>query len=359
MFKFLKVTSVIRWMLACMVVCMLIPTKSDAMETRLQRFTLPNGLLLIFDNCFRHLTNKDGDTVTFTELVARYELKDGVGEIEKDVLNHVDDLLLLVSFAERRRCICLGWETGDSESVTKYYRRDLTIPRAKEDHYYNDALVDLQKFVNFIERSYPKFIETEQKEYIRQALHCIIPREGRTVENSFFTLYRAIESLVEHFSLRPYIMDQTQFKKIFVKDFKEWIRKHPLSIEKKKRSLIYEKLNELNRVSFKNAFNKLCSDHQVDLHDLWPIIETKEGISLSEIRNKLVHGGLFFNPLQQRALSTAEKHLRWTAERLLLSVLGWRVSESRVSKQFLYSQIIPCYEDWRNDQAVLSVLKRG
>ncbi|MBI4965522.1 MAG: insulinase family protein [Desulfomonile tiedjei] len=36
--------SVIRWMLAAMVVCMLIPTKSDAMENRLKHFTLPNGL---------------------------------------------------------------------------------------------------------------------------------------------------------------------------------------------------------------------------------------------------------------------------------------------------------------------------
>ncbi len=44
MFQFFSVTSVIRWMLACMVVCMLIPTQAGAMETKLQRFTLPNGL---------------------------------------------------------------------------------------------------------------------------------------------------------------------------------------------------------------------------------------------------------------------------------------------------------------------------
>lgn len=44
MFLRFNVTSILRWMLACMVVYMLIPTKSDAMESRLKRFTLPNGL---------------------------------------------------------------------------------------------------------------------------------------------------------------------------------------------------------------------------------------------------------------------------------------------------------------------------
>lgn len=317
-------------------------------------FTLANGLLLNFVNCFRYSKNKDGDTVTFTELVARYEVQDEEHfiNIEKNVLPFLDDFLLLVSFAERRRCMCLGWETVDSKCFTEYYRRSLTIPTPKKDEDFDDTLIPSQKWQHFIEKVYKKFIEIESKEFIRQAIQYTIHREGRTVENSFLTLYSAIESLLEHFGLRRSIIDPGQFENTFVKDTMKWIKGHPLFTDKNNRKLIYEKLKELNRVSFKSAFNKLCKDYPVDLRDLWPVAETNKGISLSEIRNKLVHGETFFNPLQQRALITAEKHLRWTVERLILSILDWDISVSKVSKDFLQNMV--CYIEWEIDRQSFS-----
>jgi hypothetical protein len=167
-------------------------------------FTLANGLPLIFDNCFRYSQNKDGDTVTFTELIARYEVKepDNITRIGENTLPFLDDFLLLVSLAERRRCMCLGWKTTDPKCITEYYRRDLKIPLPKEHHNCDDMLIPLQKFEDFIKRAYARFIEIDQKEHIRQAIQYTIYREGRTVENSFLTLYSAIESLVDHFGLR-------------------------------------------------------------------------------------------------------------------------------------------------------------
>jgi len=320
-------------------------------------FSLANGLPLIFDNCFRYSRNKDGDTVTFTELVARYEVQDeeNIIDIEKNVLPFLDDFLLLVSFAERQCCICLGWETVDSKCITEYYRRNLTIPTPKKDEDFDDTLIPLQKFEDFIKKAYARFIEIDQKEHIRQAIQYTIYREGRTVENSFLTLYSAIESLVEHFDLRPNIIDQDQFKNVFTKDLRKWIRKHPLFVDQSgKRRSIYEKISELNRVSFSSAFNNLCNS--VYLEDLWSVVKKTKEISLSEIRNKLVHGDTYFNHLEQKALSTAEKHLRWTVERLILSALSWDVSKSNVSKESLYSRVIPCYEEWKNDQNILSRL---
>jgi hypothetical protein len=251
--------------------------------------------------------------------------------------------------------MCLGWETADSKHITEYYRRNLKIPPPKEHHDYDDTLIPCQKFEDFIKRAYARFIEIDQKEHIRQAIQYTIYREGRTVENSFLNLYSAIESLVEHFGLRPNIVDQDQFRNIFAKDLRKWIRKHPLFVNQMgKRRSIYEKITELNRVSFSSAFNNLCNS--VYLEDLWPVVKKTKGISLSEIRNKLVHGDTYFNCLEQKALSTAEKHLRWAAERLILSALGWDVSESNVSKESLYSRVISCYEEWKTDQNILSRL---
>ncbi|MGA2517226.1 MAG: hypothetical protein ABSG44_11830 [Thermodesulfobacteriota bacterium] len=319
-------------------------------------FALTNGLRLIFDDSFRYSVNDEGDTVTFTELIARYEVGeiDNIREIARKTLTFLDDFLLLVSLAERHRCICLGWETVDSKCVTEYYRRDLTIPTPKKDEGHDDTLIPPQKWQDFIEKTYQKFVGIELKENIRQAIQYTIYREGRTVENSFLTLFTALETLLEHFGLRPYIIDPKQFKKTFLEDLREWIKKQPLFAGKKAEfGLMCEKLLELNRVSFRSAFNGLCNSHPVFLGDLWPIINNTKEVSLYDIRNKLVHGETFFNPLQQRALLTAEKHLRWSVERFILSVLGWGVSASNVSKGALYSQVIPCYEHWKTDQNIL------
>jgi len=58
-------------------------------------FTLANGLPLNFDNCFRYLENKDGDTVTFTELTARYEAEetDNIKEISADTFSPFEQCL--------------------------------------------------------------------------------------------------------------------------------------------------------------------------------------------------------------------------------------------------------------------------
>ena len=199
-------------------------------------------------------------------------------------------------------------------------------------------LFPFKNWRHFIEKAYQKFIEIEPKEYIRQAIQYTIYREGRTVENSFLTLYSAIESLVEHFGLRPNIIDQEQFKNVFTKDLRKWIRKHPLFLNQEgKRRSIYEKISELNRVSFSSAFNNLCNS--VYLEDLWPVVKRTKEISLSEIRNRLVHGDTYFNHLEQKAVSTAEKHLRWTAERLILSALGWNGRNLMLARIFFIHEL--------------------
>ena len=315
-------------------------------------FSLAKGLPLIFDNRFRYSKNSNGDTVTFTELIARYEVEeiDNIIDIN-NVLSFLDDFLLLVSFAERQRCICLGWETVDSKCITEYYRRNLTIPTPKKDQDYDNMLIPLQEWQHFIEKAYQKFIEIEPKEYIRQAIQYTIYREGRTVENSFLTLYSALETLL-YFCRKDPILPSGQWPQL-CKDLRKWLKKHPfLNDDKDKRKLIYDKIPELNRVSFASAFKELCDSYPVQLEDLWPILEKTKGPSLYEIRNKLVHGETFFNPLQQRALMTAEKHLRWTAERLILSILGWDISVSNVSKDFL--QNMTCYIGWEADQQSFS-----
>ena len=139
----------------------------------------------------------------------------------------------------------------------------------------------------------------------------------------------------------------------FQDDLKKWLRNYPmLKNGKGKRILIYEKLPELNRISFSTAFNHFCAFYSIDLSDLWPVLKNSRGISISEIRNKLIHGETF-NPLQLGALMAAKEHLQWIMERLILAVLDWPISRSRVNKEFL-EHYMACHKDWVKDQEVLS-----
>jgi hypothetical protein len=68
-----------------------------------------------------------------------------------------------------------------------------------------------------------------------------------------------------------------------------------------------------------------------------------------EIRHRLVHG----DPFQSRpleALTCAREHLRWVVERMLLSVLGWPVSRSNVSGDYLLA-FSRSYTKWETERA--------
>lgn len=309
-------------------------------------FALENGYSLKFDHHYRYLENDAGDTVFFPELVAEFEIDNESNEIISS-FEPIDDFLMLTSFSARQRCACLGWEMYGSSKITKFYRRDIAIPKIKKDHSSNDTLIDIEDFKDFIGIAYKSFIQTKQKELLRQAVYKAIGGGNTTLENDYLSLYSALENIVllyrknrEMESIIPsagWITFENEIKGFIKNCFSG--EKH-----KEKRKLIYEKLPELNRVSFSTVFTDFCEHYNVDLQDLWPVIDRKEGISLSDIRHKLVHGDIF-NRRQQRALISAREHLRWVVERSILSVLGWTHSKSKVSQNFL-SKNKTMYREW-------------
>lgn len=326
------------------------------------KFILANGIPLIFDTHFHYLKNEDGDDITFTELVAEFEIgtdKQDTKNIENDIIGYLDDFLILVTFAERHRCICLGWGIGELKTYTKYYRRDLVIPDIRKEQSFSGMLIEISDFEEFIKQAYSKFIEIKPKDLIRQAIQYTTSAydTDKTLESSFLTLYSALETLLLHFrktqQLETVFASEKEWDD-FRDDIKNWLKNHPkLSNDKQKRILIYEKLPELNRISFSTAFEQLCNFYSVDLSDLWPLTKNSEGISLSEIRNKLIHGEVInTEPEQLRAFIGAKEHLQWIVERLILAFLGWTISKSNINKDYL-ARKMACYKDWKKDQKIL------
>lgn len=326
--------------------------------------TLVNGLRLVFKKHFKTRENDDAETVTSSHLVAEFDF-DSVPYtfacLDSSITHCLDDFLLITSFASRYRCVWYGWEVFHPESHTKFYRKDVAIPKLNKQINFLDGLIRRADFEEFLDVAYLAFVHEEPRDLLRQALSYAIPREDQTIDSKFIRLYSALETLVLFFRRKnnletvfaPHEEDQWNH---FRHDFKRWLKDESVlkgNENRLKQRLIFGNLSALKRIAFSTAFNKCCKFYSVDLEDLWPVSNNAtrpEVWSLSEIRNELVHGEKLTEP-KLDSLVAAELHLQWTVERLLLAVLGWDVSRSGVSPERLKDNLF--YQNWERECRVI------
>ncbi|HZH29208.1 MAG TPA: hypothetical protein VEY11_00320 [Pyrinomonadaceae bacterium] len=319
-------------------------------------FTLPDGTPLVFKERYHFYTYEGKERVTFSEPVLEFELEGDATDIAKqdDLHSLVEDFLVLISFAARQRCMCVGWDVREELNYKSFYRRDIAIPSVEEGRGWPNELIDLADIEEFMKVAQTGFSRIEHKVSVRRALNHTIPSAGRTLESRFVSLYAALESLLSFFSEKEQlvILPSEQFREL-ESDLRKWLKQHPLLQQSgDKRSLIYEKIRELNRVSFSAAFKRFCGHYSVDLSDLWPVTGKAEDWPLSEIRNKLVHGATF-DYRQDGVLYCAMENLKWSVERMLLAILGWPVSRSRVSPDYL-TRVMTMHNNWKTKRELLT-----
>jgi hypothetical protein len=327
-------------------------------------FELDDKTQLHFEEHYRYHKNDEEDTVSFHELVASFSLEDTTADSPRilETYNKLDDVLLLASFAARQWCVCLGWDVSDSNIYIKQYVRNRTIPgksdskRARKQ----DVLIEKSDVAKFMDIAYSTFLSAIPNDALRLAISFTIHTKDSTLESEFVTLYSALEMLVLQFRREKGLEfvfsgkdneQKKQWNKIR-KGLKQYIEQFDLpDKDSYKKQHIKDKLSELNRISFATAFEHFCNYYSVSLQDLWQVTNNESGISLSTIRNKLVHGDHFSHE-QHRALIFAQVHLRWTVERMILAVLGWDVEKSTVSSWFLADWV--AYKEWKAEQFSLS-----
>lgn len=223
---------------------------------------------------------------------------------------------------------------------------DIFIPVGTED-----AVIDKSNLGEFIETATNVLKQTELRDILHRAINFSICATGSHLEVSFISLYAALESVLTFFRRQDEyeIMPSEEFGK-FERDLKRWLKQHPvLTNESAKRGLIYEKIRELNRFPFSHVFQNFCERYSLDLSDLWPVLGSREEWPLMEIRHRLVHGDPFTSRPYE-AMLCAHMNLRWTVERMLLSVLNWPIARSNVSRERLL-QIGSHYQNWQTERA--------
>ncbi len=291
-------------------------------------FSLEDGLNFEFDTYYKHDTI-DNTSSTYPFLVAVLKTDHTLNEIES-IENKLNDLLLLSSFAETKRILCYGKELFTEKYKLATFEKKGTADTPEQF----ETIIDMQHFESFLQSAYKELNRTPFKQDIIQAIYGLTSR-GVALEYSFISLFASLESIITSFKKHneiDRIFDESEWK--LVKDgLKISLRSDSvLKNDSPKRALVYEKLEELNRPSFKHGIGSLINTYKIPLEGLWPIIGKNNEISLLEIRNRLVHGESHasFNPV---ALHVASIHLVWSIQRIILGLLGWDVENTNIASK--------------------------
>lgn len=208
-----------------------------------------------------------------------------------------------------------------------------------------EALIRADDREEFLALATKTLEETALSDILVRAITFYLGSATATLEISIVSLFVALESMLTFFRRQDEydIIEPEQFSAL-ERDLKKWLKQQPaLAQHPDKRALIYEKFRELNRFPFSHIFNKFCEHYSLDLSDLWPLAGKHADWPLSEVRHRLVHGDPFASRPPE-ALACAQAHLRWTVERMLLSVFGWSIERSNVSSAQL--QRSREYQSW-------------
>jgi hypothetical protein len=181
--------------------------------------------------------------------------------LESSVLPDIDDFLLIASFAAKQKTACLGWEAGDKYSLTKFYRGNYVFPELDSDESRDTYLIEYKDFETFMQVCYSEFLNYENKLAIRNAIWSVVPSQPSVLETTFLRVFAGLEALVLDFRRREdleFVVSQSSWPSL-KKYLKECIKKstNP-QLQPEQRASIYRKLDELNRVSLREAFEQFC-----------------------------------------------------------------------------------------------------
>jgi hypothetical protein len=298
--------------------------------------SLERDLKLTFDEHFgfggrRHAEDEGRGHLVVTTLLDHRAA--ATPEFARVFLPKVDDLLLVASIGTGIKTVCVGWQM-DSNTIARHFRREIAMPNMNAPSVRGE-LVPQTDLATFLRQAFRELWKCDSGGSIRQAMRVLVPGQQRTLESSFVALFSALESLVLAFRRRQeleFVLKEDEWddlSKHLRKCIKSWS-----GLEKEQRQCLYAKLGELNRIPFQVALNRFWTTYGVLCEDLWPVFESKGGIDLSTIRNRIVHGDVRPDG-SHFALSVALEHLEWTVGRAILAAVRWPLERTSIHPQRL------------------------
>jgi hypothetical protein len=299
--------------------------------------TLNSGPLVTFDRHFGTRRDSTHEMTRWSFLVARADVSLPAHETEAiraAILQELDDFLLVASLGSRTRTACLGWRAIDGRTDTTYYRGHLVFPTGTNELSFDVGLVRRDYVEEFLTHCHATFCAHGNRDVLRQAVWSLVPNHDRLLEDSFLSMFAALEGLLLDYRRRTdleFVLDAVTWRA--VRSAVHVAIKGVLP-DRDRRRLIYPKVEELNRISLRDTLQHFCHSSSCDLSDLWPIFPSDGMVGLSDLRNLLVHGDPVAASFPVELL-TARESLRWSLERVLTNMLEWPIDRTEVDPQYL------------------------
>ncbi|HDL7463457.1 TPA: hypothetical protein PXN49_004110 [Yersinia enterocolitica] len=298
---------------------------------------LNNGKAKAIGDVHFEVKSNDGDINLKPYWVLTSNIKsenDATKNINNEYLPDIDNILMLSSFIQRGKVNCKGWMAKNDRKRVLYYRTNIIYASDVEC---NNAIIETNKVSEFLNKTLPLLKSHKFKDSIILAINALNSSRGTAFEISYISKFIAIESLINSHKREvgfDSIFSQSEWQAIKKNIEKSIKAENIISITKEKRAKFYNKIPEVNRISFGDSYACMMQDYPVGLSDLWPMLKSTNGFGLLDIRNSIAHGDLI--PVDfAYDLLVANDCLRILLERVILHLLDWDINDSDISESKL------------------------
>ncbi|EXU76012.1 hypothetical protein [Erwinia mallotivora] len=290
-------------------------------------------------DAFFSYTSNDGhfESDQYQALTTKTKKTKNIKEvITNEIEPSIEDILILMTFLCDRKVNSVNWRAEFSNKIIWNYKSNKLKPKDIHNEYFAE-LIERNLIDEFFEKTLPIYRNSTFKREINNCIHSLTIGKKTVVELTFLSYFQALESIILAFKRSTgaeFILANDKFSSL--KKTLAAIIKSELINFKDERRKIKNKLNELNRPSFKESALMLFENFNIKTNDTWPLFDDKQKniTGLLTIRNVLIHGDLL--PSEQFTnIIIAMEHLRIILIRCIFSLLSWDVLKTRVSEGFL------------------------
>lgn len=304
-----------------------------------------------------NFVNLDTKLIRYKQLIVTSELKnEKINEQIEEVLKKIDSFLQLTSLISREFAFYHKTKLYKDDFEITFYRGFFSFPKSSNlPFHHSNGIIIPPLFNNFIETTFDKFNILNNIKKISYPIYYLTnSSDDMSIESKYLLFFAGLETLLDLYKKNNNLekcLSNSKAKK-FNSYIRECIRNYEKITEDEKKVML-TKVSELNRIPISKIYELFCNEYKVKTSDLWPVFSEDNILSLSKLRNNLIHGiTIPSNYIKYMLLAT--KNLRILLERCYLSMLEWDLAQTNImnaemNKGVLKSYIVKLSELFKNE----------
>jgi hypothetical protein len=228
-----------------------------------------------------------------------------------------DDLVLMASFISRNRIVWFKYFLISQGRITYFIK---SVRPFIPDKIYPEHVIINKDKIEFIKKAMENIqnLRNSDQDLSRPLMDILAGHEASTLEQKFTLYFLALEKIKDLYAKKRGISRCIGRGKVW-KSIENGVKNIILSHvdDDVVKSMMNNKIAELNRPAIKDVFKKLHVEYGVYYEDLYP---SGAELTLFNTRNRLIHSA---DEIDVQLLFDETYRLRSLVERVILAMLGW------------------------------------